>query len=827
MTNQCRVGRIKSMCATLAASSIFLAAMLMVVRAQARSAVLNAGSPTIEVVDVTATLPVSAAGAGVVRTIYFSNAIDGVLTVTLGLSGTAPFTVTTDDAFNWPGTIVTSTDSPWTHSVQYTVTTLSDDYPDVAYLITDIEGLTTSAVISYWRDVTAPNSSIAFPLAGYVNGTQLIVTGTASDVGAGVQRVELEAGNWADAIGRETWHYTWTLPVADGTIYTLKARAIDYLNIVQGPMAGRVITVDNVPPHGTAILVSNLDVTQWRKAEALEMQWAGIHDGSPLTYQYLVTQTSGLSLPQAQGVWTTSTTINQPIGEGAWYFYLAARDAAANWSSTMITGPFRVDRTAPIITAADIDDRGKAYFYATGTQLYYTNTLPQIDYFTVSGQATDGSSGLDHVEFSSALGMTPSTTTPAFFTANYLVAPGADESGVISATVFDRAGNTAVQAYTYQLDDNLPSSYVTTTLNSSVIKQPVTLTWYAQDSGSAVYSITLLYQRDSGSWLAHESQILASPMPSGTFVITPSEPGVYGFASIAEDHLENREPWPIAPDAVVTVTNYRVYLPVVVRNYPPPPAAQLTLNSGLAYTYRLSATLRLTDTTEGDVITRVRARVDGEAWGAWQSFTSSLSVTLPAGNGLRVVTAQLEGAKGGVAETSASIFLFENGDFTDGLAAWSKSGELDASSHDDSSAPISPSKVGLLGNPNFVCNNGVPIGYGGLSQHLVMPATTAGQVVKLYFNYRIVSNDRNRDLTDNYDSFDVLINGTRIFRDANTQDFNYCAVAPYNLGWKSHSIVLTAPAGSIVPIDFRVYNRLDQFYNTYVYLDDVRVVIEP
>lgn len=827
MIDNCRAVRIKSVFFALVAATVFMAVTLITVRAETRSFVSNVGTPAIKIEDVTATLPISVAGDSLARTIYFSNVVEGALTVTVGLSGTAPLTFTSDGAFGLLGMVVTSTDSPWTHSIVYTIAPAPGDYPDVDYTVIDTGGLVASAAISYWRDVTAPYSSIEFPVADYVSGTQLIVTGTASDAGAGVQRVELNTGSWADAVGRGTWRYTWTLPITDGAVFTLNARAIDYLNIFQEPAATRVVTVDNIPPHGLTILTSSLAVNQWKNAEVLGMQWAGIQDGSPLAYQYLVTQTASLSLPQTNGVWTTSATINQPIDEGDWSFYLAARDAAGNWGNTIITGPFRIDRTPPIITTPDIDDRGKSYFHAVGTQLFYTNTLPQIDYFTVSGQATDGPSGLDRVVFSTAFGVTPTSTTPTFFTANYNVSSTSVESGVISATVFDRAGNVAVQTYTYQLDGNAPASEVTTTITTSLINRPVTLTWHTDDDGSGVYSITLLYRRDSGGWLASEHQVLTSTTLSGTFVMTPIESGEYAFASIAEDQVGNRELLPPTPDAIVSVVNYRVYLPAVAKNYPPMPTAQLSLNDGVSYTYRLSATLRLTDTTEGDVITRVRLRLDSGVWGNWQAFVPTLPITLSAGNGLRIIAAQLEGAKGGLAEKSTAIFLVENGDFADNLAAWSKSGELGASPPHDDTAPVSPPKVGLLGDPGFACNNGVPIGYGSLSKDLVMPATMAGQVVKLYFNYRIVSNDRNRDLTDNYDSFDVLINGTRVFRDANTQYFNYCAVAPYNLGWKSHVIVLTAQAGSAVPIDFRVYNRPDHFYNTYVYLDDVRIVIEP
>jgi hypothetical protein len=270
-----------------------------------------------------------------------------------------------------------------------------------------------------------------------------------------------------------------------------------------------------------------------------------------------------------------------------------------------------------------------------------------------------------------------------------------------------------------------------------------------------------------------------------------------------------------------------LYLPVM-NNHLPTPMGLLSINHGSASTYNLTATLQITDTTDGDSIAQVRFKNEGGSWEIWQNFETdhSFDLLLSSGNGLKTVHAQLRGAQGGLGEITATILLFENGDFTSDLSSWQNSGALGALPRTDGSAP-SPPYIGQLGSPDFACANGVPIGFGSLTQNLIIPMTTTGQVVKLKFNYRIFSNDRNRNLTDDYDSFDVLVNGELLFRAANTQSFNYCAVAPYDLGWEPGSIPLPESAGSPVTIDFRVYNRPDGYYNTYVYLDDVRIVIEP
>jgi hypothetical protein len=43
-------------------------------------------------------------------------------------------------------------------------------------------------------------------------------------------------------------------------------------------------------------------------------------------------------------------------------------------------------------------------------------------------------------------------------------------------------------------------------------------------------------------------------------------------------------------------------------------------------------------------------------------------------------------------------------------------------------------------------------------------------------------------------------------------------------GWATGSIDLSAYAGQAVTIAFRSYSRYDGWFNTYVYLDDVRIV---
>lgn len=162
-----------------------------------------------------------------------------------------------------------------------------------------------------------------------------------------------------------------------------------------------------------------------------------------------------------------------------------------------------------------------------------------------------------------------------------------------------------------------------------------------------------------------------------------------------------------------------------------------------------------------------------------------------------------------------------NGSFSDGFASWLSSGTLGVSLTSDPANAGDP--VALLGKPGYACWNGVPIGFAGISQSFLVPQAPDGRSIHIRFRYRIFTNDRNVGLTDTYDSFDVLINGVRRFRDANEDQFDECNVPPYDLLWRVGEIDLGA-GGERVTLSFEVHNRADQFYNTYVYVDDVNLI---
>jgi len=158
---------------------------------------------------------------------------------------------------------------------------------------------------------------------------------------------------------------------------------------------------------------------------------------------------------------------------------------------------------------------------------------------------------------------------------------------------------------------------------------------------------------------------------------------------------------------------------------------------------------------------------------------------------------------------------FETGDFT----SWQHGGELAQSV--STAMPRSGNYSALLGSPSYACNS-VPVGSAWLRRSVTVPSSGSPT---LSFWYRIYTQDKNTNLTDDYDLFAVYINGSRVWADANTSDPYGCSTLK-NLGWQPASVSLNGYQGQTIQITFYNYNRAPngaQWYNTYTYVDDVSV----
>jgi len=492
--------------------------------------------------------------------------------------------------------------------------------------------------------------------------------------------------------------------------------------------------------------------------------------------------------------------------------------------------------SATIVEASD-------FIFVRNTTLFYTNTMPSQQAFAVAGYAYDSSSGVDRVSFSEALGHAPTDVTtgfPYFQSSHYPIAPGETANATITATVFDRVDNQTTQTYSYALDSSPPA----VTLDAPPYwadSDPIPITWQAEDAQSGVSRTRLYYRRlsiDPG-WV--DSGIEQSGT-SGTFHFEPTLGITYAFGASAVDNLGNTSPLP--PNGIqVVVEPAMVFIPMTLCNYPPQPVGTVTIAGGAQTIHARSVELTLDASVASGTVVEMRFSNDGANWSAWEPYATHRSWTLASGiNGLRTVRAEFKGSLGGISDPIVDqAYLVLNGSFEQGASVpgWVvRENPLplnvvtNVSERPRGSTPPPHGDYALLlGNPGYPCAaDGVPLGYAGIEQTFHLPATAQ----RLRFRYVILSQDASTD--DIYDRFEVYIQGTNMFFDGNMVSTglgceNWWRVpgesnprsSGQTSGWATATIDISAYTGQTVTIYFQNHSRLDGWYNTYTYIDDITI----
>lgn len=505
----------------------------------------NGGDPALESFwlsgDQDLVLSDTLPGAPDPRPIYFNNAQAGTLTLTFEISGTAPLTLSAGAVFGYTPTLrITDTVGAltWQPVITYSVPATATTETGVHYTITNANALTTTLWLTYIQDIAPPTVTLNLPsVLTTAHQPDFALTGEAGDTGVGVAQIEVQtedAGHWDVAQGTPTWLYTWTLPNADHFAYTPTARATDHLGNQR--RVSQTVIVDTVVPTVTAPIPHR---SPWT-TQTVIYHWDAAQDGAGIAgYRVNITNTQGYTDGFAVVGDTTTLTFTNALMEGAEYYArVQAIDNHNNVGAWSETGSsVQPDLSPPIISNPSIYAPSE-YFYVSGLTLFYTNTMPAADIFTVKGNATDAPSGLDKATFSAALGQTPPMdASPSAFAGNYDVSPGDTDSGVITATLYDQAGQTSVQIFTYTLDSDPPASVAVAP--SAAGDTPIHVTWNAIDTLSGVYSTTLWYKKATATaWTAYGTQLT----DTGTFSFTPpAGDGTYYFSTVATDHLGNLE----------------------------------------------------------------------------------------------------------------------------------------------------------------------------------------------------------------------------------------------------------------------------------------------
>jgi hypothetical protein len=177
---------------------------------------------------------------------------------------------------------------------------------------------------------------------------------------------------------------------------------------------------------------------------------------------------------------------------------------------------------------------------------------------------------------------------------------------------------------------------------------------------------------------------------------------------------------------------------------------------------------------------------------------------------------------------------FETGRFV----GWKKDGALSSSivrhpvPPPDGRPPNGGVYAARLGSPGYGCGDkpSVPIGQATIQAYAYVPP---GGTPYLRFDYRVLSYDTVRSkLGEWWDRLEVRVNNNVLDRYGDPEygapDFpDFSCDDLYDTGWVSEEFNLKAYAGKTVLLTFFNENHADRYWNTYSYLDNIRIEVEP
>ncbi len=261
--------------------------------------------------------------------VRFSGAGGGTVTVAAG--GT-----NVQAALDSPGAAF----SAWSAQV-----TLSPDEGAKSITITPSGG--TAMTLTLTLDTTAPVLGMTSPATGATVLQTVPFSGTASDVGSQLARVEISVDGgytWREApITNGTWVLDWDLGLdRDYVTYPAQARAVDLAGNVA--LLERTVTVDNVPPTGLAPVTFDPPIGQHLEAgsDNLSVTWNTPVDASG-TAQVLMAADHNEDVDEntlytSMAGSTGAVSLNEA---GDWYVHLLTQDAVGNHVITQY-GPWHV-----------------------------------------------------------------------------------------------------------------------------------------------------------------------------------------------------------------------------------------------------------------------------------------------------------------------------------------------------------------------------------------------------------------------------------------------------------------------------------------------------
>lgn len=524
---------------------------------------------------------------------------------------------------------------------------------------------------------------------------------------------------------------------------------------------------------------------------------------------------------------------------------VGVEDNVSNLGTDSLT--LRIDNTPPTITSGSWSESSQ-FLHAEGSTLYFSHQMPTPRQAALSGQANDGTgSGLDRMSFSGEPDLAGSPGpdhTPANWSGNYAFDNNSQGDGNVLVTLYDHLDHVTTQTYTYVLDIIPP----TTPPDFTIDTLPVIGDYYNTQSLDL-------------SWLSSTDNITGSGL-SGYYLGTSNPPpnfhptsvtaisydtgsdGTFIFYLQARDRVGNASLASIGPITIDTRG----------------PEAQITASPEEA-NRRLLVEWSAGDATTWPVDYDVQYRVNGGPWTPWLSATTATSqyfgpdspaeVTPDAFFEFRVRARDYVNNQGpwsppwGGSVTRRFVYLplvfnnydpsipfanfdgFETGTF----AGWKAGGRLPTSIVTSPLPPDGGNYVALLGSPSYGCFDAsgappyVPVGQAYIKAYARVPATGTPY---LRFTYRVRSYDVVRDsFGEWWDRLEVRVNEEVLDRYGNPELRDLSCSRLYDSGWQDAEFDLSSYAGQMVMLTFFNENHKDGYWNTYSYLDNIRIEVGP
>ncbi len=524
-------------------------------------------------------------------------------------------------SFNNGSTWQTATGtSPWS----YTWTLPSDGLTSILVRSLDKAGNYQNPPlnISVRIDNTEPNTAITAPVAGAaLRGSSYTVTGTASDSGSGVSKVEISTNGgatWNLPTGTTNWSYTWTLPV-DGPAVVL-ARTTDAAGNLQSVPTSVAVTVDNTPPTSTITAPPGGTILIGSTATIIGNASDGTGSG---INKVEVSADNGVTWVTANGTTSWNYVWTLPA-DGNHTLKVRAIDNANNIQAVPSTVALIVNNNAPTST-----------FVAPAS----SSTIKGVT-TNITGTAASSGSGVQKVELSFNGGSTWVLATGTTSWSYNWTLP-ADGNYTIYARAVDFGGlvQTTPAQVTFSIDNTLPNAIIATPTNLTMLRGAgVNISGTATDSGSGVQRVEVSI--DGGT-----TWVTSTGTTSWNYFWNFSTNGTFNIKVRAVDAVNNVQ----SPEASISVT-VDITNPVAVINSP----------ADTSYLRGSSTIISGTATDTGTGLQRVEISLDNGS--NWSSVTGTSSWnynwTLPA-DGIYTITVRAVDNAGNIQSpvTSSTVIV--------------------------------------------------------------------------------------------------------------------------------------------------------------------------